>query len=149
IASGDADTGISLMRMEEGLDTGPVLSSIRTSIGREETTGQLTERLANVGGSLLREALPKYLRGELTGRVQDEKLATLAPLLKKENGHIDWNRGADAVHNHIRAMEPWPGAFTTLKGQRVKIHSACLEALRAVEFAPGTLLFASDNKIHV
>ena len=121
IAAGDEATGITIMRMDVGLDSGPLLSKRAEPIGPEDTTATLMERLSHIGADLLIDTLPKYFSGELTPEGQDESLVTLCHQLKKEEGRIDWGRSAVEVERHVRAMTPWPGAFTTLDGKQLKI----------------------------
>lgn len=121
IAAGDEATGITIMRMDVGLDSGPLLSKRAEPIGPEDTTATLMERLSHIGADLLIDTLPKYFAGELTPEGQDESLVTLCRQLKKEEGRIDWGTSAVEVERHVRAMTPWPGAFTTLDGKQLKI----------------------------
>ncbi len=125
IAAGDPESGATIMRMDEGLDTGPMISRRATPIGPRETAGELTERLAVLGAALLAETLPRWIAGELTPLAQDPELATLAPSLRKAQGRIDWSRPATELARHVRAMAPWPGAFTfDPDGGRLKVHAA-------------------------
>lgn len=121
IAAGDEATGITIMRMDVGLDNGPMLSKRAELIGPEDTTATLMERLSHLGADLLLDTLPKYFAGELILEEQDESLVTLCRQLKKEQGRIDWGRSAVEVERHVRAMTPWPGAFTSLDGKQLKI----------------------------
>lgn len=113
VAAGDAVTGVTLMVMEAGLDSGPILSQREEPIRHDDTTGTLTERLAKMGAELLIEMLPKWVAHEIKPKRQDESRVTLAPRLKKEDGKIDWSRRAAEIERHVRAMTPWPSAFTT------------------------------------
>jgi methionyl-tRNA formyltransferase len=123
--AGDAETGATIMLMDEGLDTGPMLTRRATPIGAMETAGVLTERLAELGADLLAESLPRWLAGELVPEPQDGAAATLAPMLRKTDGAIDWRLDASALARHVRAMAPWPGAYThDPDGGRLKIHVA-------------------------
>jgi methionyl-tRNA formyltransferase len=133
IAMGETETGITLMKLDEGMDTGPTFARISTPIAPEETAGELAGRLARLGAEAVREWLPKYVEGQCKLEPQDHSRATLAPMLDKEHGRIDWSKRALAVHDHVRAMNPWPGAFTSVRGRVVKVHAA-----RVVE--PMTLL---------
>lgn len=149
IVHGDQETGVCLMRMDEGMDTGPVLSCEQTAIGPEETAGELSERLSRLGADLLRRDLPRYLAGDLSARPQPDEGPTLAPLLKKEHGRIDWSRPAAEVHDRVRGLSPWPGAFTEMDGERVKIHRAHVESARGVQGPPGTIVRARGQGLHV
>lgn len=121
IVRGEKETGVDLMAMEEGLDTGGVYAEKRTEIGPDETAGELGKRLAQIGGDLIRESLVATVEGKLPIRPQDHDRATLAPILKKEDGLVDWSKGAQPIHDHVRGMSPWPGAFTRLNGKVLKI----------------------------
>jgi methionyl-tRNA formyltransferase len=149
IARGDRETGVDLMRMEEGLDTGPVLAEVRTDIDPEETAGELSKRLSRLAGDLVREALPRAARGELPEKPQDHAAHTLAPMLKKEDGVVDWRRPARAIHDHVRAMQPWPGATTKLAdGRALKIIRTRVpegRVVSTVERAPGVIVVADKS----
>ncbi len=121
IAAGDATTGITIMRMDVGLDSGPMLSARAETIHSDDTAGSLLARLAHVGAALLVETLPRYLRGEIAPQPQDESQVTLCRQIKKEEGRINWQGSATELDRHVRAMLPWPGAFTLLHGKLLKI----------------------------
>lgn len=121
IRAGDAETGISIMKMDAGLDTGPVLEQRAVAIDREETGETLHDKLAALGGSMLLETLRRYVSGEISPQPQDESRATYAPMLKREDGRIDWTQSAHTVEQMVRAYHPWPGAFTLFKGQLLKL----------------------------
>jgi methionyl-tRNA formyltransferase len=122
IVKGESETGVCLMQMDEGMDTGPLLAVSRTPIDDNETAGELTARLSRLGAGLLRADLPRFLRGELVPEPQAHERATAAPPLKKEDGRVDWNRPAREIHNLVRGLNPRPGAFSWLDGRRVKLH---------------------------
>lgn len=124
LMAGDPVTGVSLMKMDEGLDTGPILAQATMAIPDDMDAGQLNLALADLGGRLLANSLEAYLRGDLEEKAQDDRLATLTRLLKKADGEVDFRRKAREVHNHIRAMNPWPGAFAFLEGKRYKLLKA-------------------------
>lgn len=124
IRAGDAETGVTIMRMEEGLDTGAIISARATPIGADETTGALTERLAMLGADLLMDTLPGWLTGEITPAPQDEALATMTRPLRKEDGRLDWRLPAPELARLVRSVTPWPGAFTTWDGRLFKILDA-------------------------
>jgi methionyl-tRNA formyltransferase len=147
IAAGDAVTGITLMQMDVGLDSGPMLSQREEPIRPDDTAGSLMERLAHIGADLLIETLPKYLAGELAPQTQDESLVTVCRQLKKEEGAIDWRKPATEIERHVRAMLPWPGAFTNVSGKRLKILSSQLSAFSS-QLSPGTL-FIHKNSVSV
>lgn len=123
IRAGDAETGITIMLMDAGLDTGPVLAQRSIPIEPRETAQTLHDRLAALGAALLLETLPGYLTGSLRPRPQpdDETPVTYAPQIKKEDGAIDWTRSAEEIDRLVRAFTPWPGTFTHWDGQRLKI----------------------------
>ncbi len=124
IASGERETGVSIMQMDEGLDTGDVLLQRVLPIAPDDSAETLAPRLAALGGDALAEALELLPKGELVPVRQDGSKATLAPILEKEHGRIDWARPAAEIANRLRGFTPWPGAWTTLEGRIVKILSA-------------------------
>ena len=128
ILAGDEETGVSLMQMDAGLDTGPVYAQETVPIRPDETAQTLHDRLAELGAQMLRTHLDAILAGELAARPQDEEASTYAPMIKKEDGRIDWTASAVQLERHVRAMTPWPSAFTMWDGTRLKILAA-----RAVE----------------
>jgi methionyl-tRNA formyltransferase len=146
IAAGDAQTGVAIMRMDAGLDTGPVLSMRAIDILPDDTTASLTARLADVGAALLIETLPAWLAGEITPQAQPTEGVTLVSRLKKEQGRIDWTRPATEIERHVRAMQPWPGAFTEWRGKGLKVLAARLDR-PGTSHAPGTL-FAGDGALY-
>jgi methionyl-tRNA formyltransferase len=121
ILAGDEETGISIMLMEAGLDTGPALSKSALPIHPEDTTLTLTDKLAGLGADLLIETLPNWLNGEITPIVQREGEATYASRILKEDGRINWAASAESIERSIRAYQPWPSAFTTWQEKRLKI----------------------------
>ena len=149
ILSGDGETGVDLMRMEEGLDTGPVLASARLPIDPDETAGELGMRVGLLAAQLVRASLIDAIDGKLEPKPQDDSKATLAPMLKKEDGLIDWRRPARALHDHVRGMQPWPGAVTTLpSGKTLKlVRTRVIEGRVAggVARAPGTIVAADKG----
>ncbi len=139
ILDGATQTGVTIMQMEEGLDTGPVLSRVAVPIGEFDTTGSLTAALASAGARLLTTTLPGWIAGKLAAVPQDGSLATMTKPLAKEQGRIDWSLDARALERHVRAMSPWPGAYTEGRAGLLKIHAAA--ALPGGSSAvPGTLL---------
>ncbi|HLJ80753.1 MAG TPA: methionyl-tRNA formyltransferase [Ktedonobacterales bacterium] len=146
ILAGDADTGVTIMQMEEGLDTGPIIAQRATPIGASETAGELTDRLAELGARLLVEMLPYWLADGASTREQDETQATMTRPLKKGDGRLDWSQSADELGRQVRAYSPWPGAFTTWKGARVKLLQA--HAVPAKEHgASGTSRRAANDGV--
>ena len=144
IARGEKETGVSLMQMDEGLDTGPVFTVRRTPIGDDETAGELAERLGALAADVVRDDVPRVARGELTAAAQDDASATSAPPLAKEQGRIDWRRPAKEVHDHVRAMTPWPSAFTSVGGKLLKVLATRRSTLVAAD-PPGTIVAADSS----
>jgi len=123
IREGDAETGITIMMIDAGLDTGDILTKRAVTIENDETAQTLHDKLASIGGDLLIETLPKYLSGEVQPQKQDESLVTYASQIKKEDGQIDWSQSAVSVERLVRAFTPWPGTFTFWNDKQLKIHS--------------------------
>jgi methionyl-tRNA formyltransferase len=137
VINGETQSGISIMRMEEGLDTGPVLVQEPLSISDEDTAGTLAARLAVLGAQLMVATLPRIAAGEIVPQTQDHAQATLAPMLEKEHGLLDFRRPARLVSAQARGVDPWPGAMTVIDGEVVKLfHPRVVE----VQGAPGSVL---------
>ncbi len=119
ILAGDSETGVTTMLMDEGLDTGAILEQRRIVIGPDATTGTLSEQLAQMGGELMLGTLRQLELGEIVPQPQDERQATMTRLARKQDGEIDWRLPAPHIERHVRAMQPWPGAWTTSGGERV------------------------------
>ena len=141
VARGEAITGVTTMKIDAGLDTGDILLVRETHIDPEETAVELGERLALAGAELLVETLAGFDAGTIAPRKQDSSQATLAPILKKEDGRIDWSRPAREIHNRARGFQPWPGAHTTFRGQALNVWKTCVSP-QAVAAAPGTVVLA-------
>ena len=124
ILAGDAETGICLMRMEVGLDTGPVLACSSTPIGPTDDTPTLTDRLALLGRNLLVETLPRWAAGAITATPQDDSLATYAPKITREDARLDWTFSAVELDRRVRAYRGWPDTFTTWQGKQLKVLAA-------------------------
>jgi methionyl-tRNA formyltransferase len=140
LLAGDAETGVTIMLLDEGMDTGPMLGRLTVPIAPADTTGTLTDRLARHGAELLAEVLPAWLAGELEREPQDAALATLAPRLTVAEGRLDWRQDAAALSRRVRAMSPWPGAYTHWGAERLKIHRATAVPAGADGVLPGTVL---------
>ncbi len=140
LLAGDSVTGITIMKIDEGMDTGPVLSSRQTEIHPNETAGELENRLAVLGAELLLDTLPLYLSGNLTPVEQPKEGVTITRPRKKNAEVIDWALPADMIHNHIRAYAPKPGAYTLWDGKRFKVLRTCI-VQPEIELAgvPGTV----------
>jgi methionyl-tRNA formyltransferase len=149
IIHGEPKTGVCLMQMDEGMDTGAVLARRELAIDPHETSGQLGQRLAALGADVLRDEIPRLYRGELTPIAQDHALATHAPMLEKEHGRIDWSLPAQRVHDLVRGTSPWPGAYTFSSGQRLRIHSTRVLANDSAPKPPGTIVRADAHGIEV
>jgi methionyl-tRNA formyltransferase len=117
ILAGDQHTGLTTMRIDAGLDTGPIVEQVRVSIGPDETAAELLERMSERGAPLILETLRKLDRGEIAPRAQENALATFAPPLKKDEGLIDWEQPASAIYNCIRAFDSWPGTYTRFRNK--------------------------------
>jgi methionyl-tRNA formyltransferase len=154
IRAGDTTTGVTIFRMVKGLDAGPILCRREVEILAADTAGTLEERLAREAGALLAEAIPVLRAGDFSLREQDPRLVTLAPKLRKEDGWIPWSADARAVERHIRAMQPWPGAFSALAhhGQdplRVNILAARVVAESGPAAEPGTIVAVAPLTLEV
>jgi methionyl-tRNA formyltransferase len=128
ILHGDEETGVTIMKMDVGLDTGPMLAERSIRLTRDDTAGSVFERLSGLGAALLIETLPEYLAGRLAPTPQPEEGVTYAPMLKKEEGQLDFTQAADALERRVRAFNPWPGAFMDFDGTLLKVHRARVEA---------------------
>jgi len=149
IEAGDRDTGVCLMRMEKGLDTGPVLLSQKLAIGEEETAGELHDRLAELGAQTLSDGLGLWLAGiRPVPQPQPEAGVTYAHKIEKHEAKLDWTQPAPALANKVRAFNPWPIAEAEVAGERMRIHSAAALPL-AHRVAPGTLLVAGRDGIDI
>ena len=140
IQAGDTETGITLMKMDVGLDTGPLYVQEAVPITGTDTAATLHDRLALLGGEMLRRHLDGILTSRIPPQPQDDNQATYAPLIKKEAGEIDWSADSAAIDRHIRAMTPWPSAFTTWAGTQLKIFPATPLAHSPAGAEPGRVI---------
>lgn len=124
ILDGESVTGVTVMRLTEEMDAGPIVAQRDTAIGHEETTLSLTARLFEMGAELLVEILPSWHRGDIETREQEESLATVTHRLSRKDGRVDWNRSAIETARRVRALHPWPGSFTQWNGKLLKIIEA-------------------------
>lgn len=131
ILAGDKEIGITIMKMDAGVDTGPILNQRAIPIADDETGGSLFAKLAPLGAELLLETLPRYLSGEIQPRPQPREGISYAPMLKKEDGLLDFTRPADEVERRIRAMYPWPGAFFEWNGTPIKVLRASVRKVKS------------------
>ncbi|UCH86102.1 MAG: methionyl-tRNA formyltransferase [Dehalococcoidia bacterium] len=145
ILAGDEQTGVTIMLLDPGMDTGPILSQRAVPVSPQDTSGSLGGRLAEVGAELLLEVLPRWLADEIEPQPQDDSLATYSSLLSKEDGEIDWNLPAIDIWRRVRAFNPWPGAFTTMEGQILHIWEAWPLSVGGAE-EPGTVLSLSAEQ---
>jgi methionyl-tRNA formyltransferase len=143
VANGDALTGVTTMRLDEGLDTGEMLLAREVAIGAEETAVDLFHKLAAVGAELMVETLAGLAAGTLSGRKQDEAQATLAPILTREDGAIDFARTARQIYDRWRGFQPWPGAYTRLRGKNLIVHRMRVGAESGIE--AGVLRVVGDE----
>lgn len=145
ILAGDEMTGVTIMKMDAGLDTGPILAQRREPIQPGDTRATLAERLSHVGAELLAESLPTYLAGHLEPRAQVDERATFANQLSKQDGRLDWSRSAIELDRKIRAFTPWPGTFTFWRGRRLKVLEASPLLNWAGDVPPGTVVEVEDG----
>ena len=146
IVDGETVTGITTMLMDAGLDTGDMLVKKSLEIGPDETAGELHDRLAVLGRETMEETLQQVLDGTLPPEKQNDDESTYAPMMKKEDGLIDWSLSAQEIHDRVRGLAPWPGAFTMLAGDVLKIsHTEVIEGAGV----PGTVLVADRNGVDV
>jgi methionyl-tRNA formyltransferase len=145
VASGESKTGVTSMQMDPGMDTGPILLQWETEIGPEETAVALAERMSGPGAALMLETLAGLQAGTMVPRHQDNSRASRAPLLKKEDGLIDWSWTAEQVFNRLRGFAPWPGIYTGFRGSKLQIWWARPHALPNSGAAPGHLLVGKDE----
>jgi methionyl-tRNA formyltransferase len=148
ILAGDLETGVSVMRVEREMDAGPSAVLRRTPISANETTGELTDRLAALAADAIAESVDLIAAGRIAWTPQDDARATLAPKLVATDALLDWRDAADALARRVRAMAPRPGAFTTLKGERLRILAATALPARC-DAAPGTLRLGGDTPLRI
>jgi methionyl-tRNA formyltransferase len=149
IVRGETETGISLMQMDEGMDTGPVLSCHRLPIGAETTADALAVELGQLAAEVVRTDLARAVAGELAAIEQDHAAATMVPMLDKEDGRIAWAASARQIHDHVRGMTSWPGAFTTTQGKVLKVLESRVGAGEGQAGPPGTVMTAGKQGIEV
>jgi methionyl-tRNA formyltransferase len=147
IIDGATETGITTMYMDVGLDTGDMLVKMTLPISAEETAGELHDRLAVLGRETMEETLRQLCAGTLQREVQDDTRSTYAPMMKKEDGRIDWSRSALDVHNLVRGLDPWPGAYTSLDGELLKL--ARTTPQDNGDAPPGTVIAADRDGVRI
>ncbi len=148
VIKGDRRTGVTIMQMDEGMDTGDILLSAAIDMEEGDTAGSLFTKLSHLGAAALMEALEKLEKNQLAPTPQDHRQATKAPPLDKEMGRIDWNQPAENIHCLIRGLDPWPSAYSFLGGKRVKLFSPQVLG-KASDTAPGTVIRADQQGIVV
>ena len=146
VEAGDAESGVTVMRMEAGLDTGPMLLKVSTPISTQDSGGSLHDRLAALGPPAVIEAISGLAAGTLQGEVQDDSLATYAHKLNKDEARLDWSRPAIELERLVRAFHPWPICHSTLNGEALKVHAA---QMGEGSGAPGTILAADKSGLTV
>jgi len=140
LINGDKETGVSIIRISEKVDAGGVVKQIKVPLDPNETVAELAERLAPIGGKMVLESLEGLQQGTLSPIEQDEELVTKAPKLRKEDGHLDWTLSARQLHNRIRGVTPWPGAFTSLPdGKTLKLFNTRWEEVESI-CKPGEII---------
>jgi methionyl-tRNA formyltransferase len=145
LLAGDNETGVCLMQMDVGLDTGSVYTCAATPISVTDTAVSLHNRLAQMGADLLTRYLDNILDGRLQSRPQLDEMSTYAPMINKEDGRLDWHKSAAELDRHIRAMTPWPGAFTSWQGTVIKIKQAQMVDGRLPAGEPGQIVSVNNN----
>lgn len=148
VINGETETGITIMQLDAGMDTGDILLTVPTPIGPEETSGELFNRLARLGGETLVAALARLKAGQLTPHPQDHAQASHAPMLTKEMGHLDWRLPARRLHCLIRGLDPWPSAYGFIAGKRCRFFAPEVVPIRATE-PPGTICRADSQGLLV
>ncbi|MFD2670200.1 methionyl-tRNA formyltransferase [Marinicrinis sediminis] len=136
IMNGDEETGVTIMYMEQGLDTGDMIAKVAMPIQADDDAGTLFDKLSAAGASLLLETLPRLLAGEITAVPQNDEDATYARTLKRDDERLDWERKSKQLHDQVRAMSPWPGAFTTYQGDGFKVWKTRMPAASEMENWP-------------
>ncbi len=145
LLNGDTETGLSIMLMDEGLDTGPVLAQKKILIRSEDNAESLESKLAQLGAELLIEVLPRYMSGDLKPKTQDETKASLCAKIKREQGEVDWSLSAVEIYNRFRAFQPWPGVWSIFKGKRMKFLNMRPDTQTAL---PGEM-FSKHDKLYI
>jgi methionyl-tRNA formyltransferase len=145
ILAGEEQTGVTIMLMDEGMDTGPILAQAECKIKPRDTTGSLSVKLAQQGADLLVETLPLWLEGQIVPQPQDDSLATYCQMITKKDGLIDWSLPATDLWLRVRAYDPWPGAYTYWRGKRLKILRARSVTMGTSDEEPGRVISLDDG----
>lgn len=146
VAEGDAETGVTLMQMDAGMDTGPMLAQARLAISPSDTGASLHDKLSTLGYEVLLKYLPDYLEGKLAATLQPAEGVVMAPMLKKEDGRLNFEKSAVELERRVRAFTPWPGTFTTLAGHMLKVKAAQVGNKQG---APGEVVSATPEGLEV
>ncbi|MDH5429015.1 MAG: methionyl-tRNA formyltransferase [Nitrospirota bacterium] len=158
VINGESETGVTIMVMDAGMDTGAILEQAVVPISPEDTAGEVASRMAELGGGLLVSTLQQWMAGTIDAHAQNESEATLAPILKKEDGLLDWHQSAICLANRIRGLSPWPGGYTFVNGERWGIWEVRVEETEETGFPdiqpgspqkPGTIVDISKQMIRV
>jgi methionyl-tRNA formyltransferase len=144
ILKGDEFTGVSVMLLDKGVDTGPILAQAQIPVNDTDTAGLLREKLSCLGARLLLEVLPRLAKKEITPKAQDNTVASYTHLLEKADGEINWRKSANEISRHVRAYQPWPGSFTHWQGRQLKIIDAV--PLEGNVLTPGNVVFMNNEK---
>jgi methionyl-tRNA formyltransferase len=145
ILAGDAETGVTLIKMDEGMDTGPIIAQATCPIAPDETTATLRDKLSHLGADLLIETLPRWLAGEIAPQPQDDAQASTCRMIDKSDGRIDWRQPAVQLERQVRAYLPWPTMFTFWQGKRLKVLGATPLPERRGEGEPGRVIALDDG----
>lgn len=149
IANGERETGVTIMQMDAGMDTGPMLAKVAIPIGDEETAPELSLRLARAGADVLSETVSRIARGEIRPAPQASDEASYAPMLKREDGLIDWRLTAREITNRVRAFQPWPGSYTSFRGSKLILWRARSISQAGSQKDAGTILSIDDTAMTI
>jgi len=149
IIRGEEQTGITTFLIDEGLDTGKILIKRPLAIGKDETAGELHDRLATLGAEVILDTLAGIEAGTLKSTLQGDEVASLAPKLTRKDGRIDWGKGAHEIHNQVRGMNPWPSAFTHLGNERVKVHRTAITRVGCGDTLSGEITLRETGRLLV
>ena len=149
ILDGDTETGVTIMKMDEGLDTGAIISMEKTAIEKADTSQQLHDRLAQLGAKLLIQSLPGYLSGEIKAKPQSQEGVTYARKITKDDGCVDWGLPAEFLQRKVQALIPWPGAFTSMPFEEKPLLKIWESSVDDGNGVPGTIMEASDERLLV
>ena len=149
IIHGETETGVTTFLIDEGMDTGKILLQRATPIGKDETTGELHDRLAVLGAEVIVETLDQMEQDRLEPRSQEEEDASLAPRLTREDGRVNWNKTAKEIHDQVRGMNPWPGAFAYADKERLKLHRTALTGIGRGDVLPGEIALRETGRLLV